>query len=147
MVDNKQMEQRKSNLQPSSLSPDLMIDKTDRKNTDLKASKSSGRPSIQTDLNYHSLLTQHIKTAFPNIGELTPDMLKNFSIPQKLLQQQSKIQKNNKDAQKKKEPKVFKRQSYHIAVAYDIYLKKMRESNKQETDPTLPAMRLKIAQK
>lgn len=41
--------------------------------------------------------------------------------------------------------KIFKRSAYHVAIAYHIYIKKMREKGAQgsEIDPTYSARKLR----
>jgi len=55
--------------------------------------------------------------------------------------------KNSKSKDNKEDFKPFKRQSYHVAISYYIYLKnyKGNNSNSNEIDPTYPARKMKEA--
>jgi len=40
---------------------------------------------LDTDLNYHNAINEHLKNSYPNIKALSPDMLKELSIPTEML--------------------------------------------------------------
>lgn len=44
---------------------------------------------------------------------------------------------------RKDDNKIFKRASYHVAIAYHIFLKRMSEKGSKNIDPTSSARRLK----
>jgi hypothetical protein len=47
----------------------------------------------------------------------------------------------------KDELKPFKRQSYHVAIAYHIHLRRMKNSGRTgDLDPTIPARKLRESQ-
>jgi hypothetical protein len=78
------------------------------------------------DQDYHGMLSEHVRSAYPNISNVSADMLRGLDIPRQLL-------------------KPFKRQSYHVAIAYHIHLKRIRTANPSATeiDPTYPARKLR----
>lgn len=104
---------------------------------------------METDLSYHHALNEHVKSAYPNINALSADMLRELSIPTEMLQKQlgsrpkcKEEKKGNKPA--KDENKPFKRQSYHIAIAYHIHLKEVKTTKSAEyMDPTFAARKLR----
>jgi hypothetical protein len=53
--------------------------------------------SLETDLNYHNALNEHVKNTYPNINALSPDMLKELSIPTDMLQKQNMSRSKVKD--------------------------------------------------
>lgn len=85
-------------------------------------------------------------------------MLRGLDIPRQLLQGQNgkgKGRDDRKGTQAKggrglgrEELKPFKRQSYHVAIAYHIHLKRIRSLNPSaaEIDPTYPARKLRESQ-
>lgn len=73
-------------------------------------------------------------------------MLRELSIPTEMLQKQGRKGKEEKKSSRsgKEETKPFKRQSYHVAIAYHIHLKQVRESRPAEyVDPTYAARKLR----
>lgn len=104
---------------------------------------------METDLNYHNALNEHLKNTYPNINAISPDMLRELSIPTDVLQRQQASKPKLKEDKKvgklgKEENKPFKRQSYHIAIAYHIHLKQVKSSKPQEfLDPTYAARKLR----
>ncbi len=50
-------------------------------------------PSLETDMNYHHALNEHVKNAYPNINTLSADMLRDLSIPTEMLQKQGRKSK------------------------------------------------------
>lgn len=132
--------------------------------SDSKPSRTDGKPrstkqpknthqlaaSLETDLTYHHALNEHVKNAYPNINSLSPDMLRDLSIPTEILSKppvarpKAKEEKRTVVKAAKDENKPFKRQSYHVAIAYHIHLKQVKMSKTVEyVDPTYPARRLK----
>lgn len=90
-------------------------------------------------------------------------MLKGLDIPRQLLEQQNLGQKSKKEDKgkssqllknmktgkdSKDDLKPFKRQSYHVAIAYHIHLKRIKNSNptSSDIDPTYPARKLRESQ-
>lgn len=72
-----------------------------------------------------------MKNTYPNINDLSADMLRELSIPTDMLQKQPTSRSKAKDEKKvnkpvKDENKPFKRQSYHIAIAYHIHIKQVK---------------------
>lgn len=57
--------------------------------------------TLETDLSYHNALNEHVKNAYPNINALSPDMLRELSIPTEIL---------NRQQTSKQKPKEEKRQ-------------------------------------
>lgn len=138
------------------------IEPKNAKNDSKKTGTSSklSNLNIQTDLEYHHMLNQHIRLAYPNISNITTDMLKGLDIPRQLLEQQNLIAKSKEKDEKSKlihslkqikakqvrqDLKPFKRQSYHVAIAYHIHLKNSKNANKNsnEIDPTFYAKKLR----
>ena len=128
---------------------------------------SKGQSSIsglQPDMHYHALLNEHIRSAYPNISNISPDMLKTLDLPKQLIDAQSTNGKHRQKEEKSKVPqllrsikggkegkeelKPFKRQSYHVAIAYHIYLKRIKSTNPSpnEIDPTYAARKLRESQ-
>jgi hypothetical protein len=77
-------------------------------------------------------------------------MLRQLSIPTEFLSKNSaphpKVKEDKKPMSKpsKEESKPFKRQSYHVAIAYHIHLKQVKTNKSVEyVDPTYPARRLR----
>lgn len=76
-------------------------------------------------------------------------MLRELSIPTDMLQKQANSRSKSKEEKKgtkisKDENKPFKRQSYHIAIAYHIHLKYVRTNKPPEyLDPTYAARKLR----
>lgn len=106
--------------------------------------------TLETDLNYHNALNEHVKNAYPNINALSPDMLRELSIPTEILGRQQVPRARGKEEKKaggvrgKEENKPFKRQSYHVAIAYHIHLKQVKNNKSVEyVDPTYPARKLR----
>lgn len=60
------------------------------KNRNSRAPKSNQQlaASLETDLSYHNALNEHVKNAYPNINALSPDMLRELSIPTEILNKQ-----------------------------------------------------------
>lgn len=54
--------------------------------------------SIESDLSYHTMLGQHIRSNLPDSRNLSPEMLMQLQLPSKELLEQSKA----KDTDKKK---------------------------------------------
>ncbi len=117
-------------------------------------------PSIQEDLDYHNMINEHIRSACPNFSNLSPDMLKGLDIPKQLLERNNptskpkhkeeraknnQILKNGRVSKDSKEElKPFKRQSYHVAIAYHIHIEKLKNaSGGKDIDPTLAARKLR----
>jgi hypothetical protein len=104
---------------------------------------------LETDLSYHNALNEHVKNAYPNINALSADMLRELSIPTEMLQRQGAGKGKGKEEKKagrvgREESKPFKRQSYHIAIAYHIHLKQVRNTKAAEyVDPTYAARKLR----
>lgn len=105
--------------------------------------------ALETDLSYHNAINEHVKNTYPNINSISPDMLRELSIPTEILSKPP-VPRPKKDEKKtgarggKEENKPFKRQSYHVAIAYHIHLKQVKVSKTVEyVDPTFPARRLK----
>lgn len=91
-------------------------------------------------------------------------MLKGLDIPKQLLESQNgtsksrpkedkskgqQLLRNIKTGKESKEDlKPFKRQSYHVAIAYHIHLKRIKNINPSATeiDPTYPARKLRESQ-
>ena len=114
-------------------------------------------PSIESDLSYHTMLGKHIRSNLPDSKNLSPEMLMQLQLPSKELLEQNK----GKDSDKKKkgsglndlkrptereELKPFKRQSYHVAIAYHIFLKQIKAGpnpSPRDIDPTYNARRLR----
>jgi hypothetical protein len=120
--------------------------------------KTTVSSSLQLDQDYHGMLSDHIRTAYPNITHLTPEMLRSLEVPKQLLQQngkskgregRSKDGKEMKGVKKGDELKPFKRQSYHVAIAYHIHLKRIRSTNPNaaDIDPTYPARKMRESQR
>lgn len=107
--------------------------------------------TLETDLSYHNALNEHVKNAYPNINALSPDMLRELSIPTEILNKQQAPRPKAKEEKKpvqvkigKDETKPFKRQSYHVAIAYHIHLKQVKNTKSVEyVDPTFPARKLR----
>jgi uncharacterized protein YbbK (DUF523 family) len=59
------------------------------------------------DQDYHGMLSDHIRTAYPNISNLSPEMLRGLEIPRQLLQGLNGKSKT-KDLGKSKEGKEVK---------------------------------------
>jgi hypothetical protein len=53
--------------------------------------------SIQMDLDYHGMLNEHIRSAYPNISNISPEMLKGLEIPRQLLEHQIHSRPKGKD--------------------------------------------------
>ena len=85
-------------------------------------------------------------------------MLKELAIPTELLNKnpnkskgkeekkviQGLTKQNLAGKQGKEDNKPFKRQSYHVAIAYHIHLKQVKNNKSVEfVDPTYPARRLR----
>ena len=77
-------------------------------------------------------------------------MLRELSIPTEILSKpstskpQKEVKKGGTKGGKGEENKPFKRQSYHVAIAYHIHLKQVKTTRTVEyVDPTFPARRLK----
>jgi hypothetical protein len=76
-------------------------------------------------------------------------MLRELSIPTDMLQKQAGSRSKCKEDKKgnktsKDESKPFKRQSYHIAIAYHIHLKHVKTTKPAEyVDPTYAARKLR----
>lgn len=100
------------------------------------------------------MLNEHVRNAYPNISNVSADMLKGLDIPRHLLQAKNKGKEDKKGGQaskngkSKEELKPFKRQSYHVAIAYHIHLKRIKTANPNPTeiDPTYPARKLREMQ-
>jgi hypothetical protein len=84
-------------------------------------------------------------------------MLRGLDIPRQLMQSQNGKGKGKeerrgsaagKNGKGKEELKPFKRQSYHVAIAYHIHLKRIKSTNPSSTeiDPTFPARKLRESQ-
>jgi hypothetical protein len=131
------------------------------------AGGSKGQISIsglQPEMHYHALLNEHIRSAYPNISNISPDMLKTLDLPKQLLDAQNTNGKHRQKEEKSKVPqllrsikggkegkeelKPFKRQSYHVAIAYHIHLKRIKTTNPSpnEIDPTYAARKLRESQ-
>lgn len=76
-------------------------------------------------------------------------MLRELAIPTDVLQKQAGLKQKSKEEKKgnkttKDESKPFKRQSFHLAVAYHIHLKQVRDIKPPEyVDPTYAARKLR----
>jgi hypothetical protein len=76
-------------------------------------------------------------------------MLRELSIPTDMLQKQAGSRSKSKEEKKgtktsKDENKPFKRQSYHIAIAYHIHLRQVKSTKPPEyVDPTYAARKLR----
>lgn len=78
------------------------------------------------------------------MSNVSPDMLKGLSIPTDILTKQARKTKDDKKQKGKEENKPFKRQSYHVAIAYHIHLKQVKINKAVELmDPTFAAKRLR----
>ena len=56
--------------------------------------------TLETDLNYHNALNEHVKYAYPNINALSPDMLRELSIPTEILGKQQVPRARGKEEKK-----------------------------------------------
>lgn len=110
------------------------------------------------------MLGDHIRNAYPNISSISPEMLKTLDLPKppteghnghsksRLKEERSKgpqLLRNIKGGREGKEDlKPFKRQSYHVAIAYHIHLKRIKSASPSpsEIDPTYPARKLRESQ-
>ena len=85
-----------------------------------------------------------MRQAFPNIQEVSTDMLRGLAIPSRMTQQPSPARPPRREKEREK-GKIFKRQSYHLAVAYQIHVNRCIE-NGVDSDPTLAARRMRAGQ-
>lgn len=110
------------------------------------------------------MLSDHIRSAYPNISTISPDMLKTLDLPKPSTQPHNGHSKPRAKEERSKAPqllrsikggregkedlKPFKRQSYHVAIAYHIHLKRIKSTNPSpsEIDPTYPARKLRESQ-
>lgn len=117
--------------------------KTEVKKTNQNSrSQPNINPNIQADLDYHTMINEHIRNAYPNINSFSPDMLKTLDIPKQLFEHPNGLSKGKKKEGKnnpilknigvgkdtKQELKPFKRQSYHVAIAYHIHIKRLKNN-------------------
>ena len=83
-------EEKQEILQHSDPKPELPKDRNDDPKPERgvrRLGEGRGRGSrhhIQPDIDYHTQLTDHIKHAFPNQAEVTPDLLRGLNIPPKI---------------------------------------------------------------
>ena len=82
--------------------------------------------SLEDDRKFQNSITEHLKNVYPNINSVSPDMLKGLSIPTEILTKQARKAREQKKQKTKDENKPFKRQSYHVAIAYHIHLKQVK---------------------
>jgi hypothetical protein len=116
--------------------------------------------SLQQGQYLHNALDSHIRSAYPSLSSVSPEMLKGMDIPKQLLgpQQKSRLEEEKAKGQhprgvkgvreKREDLKPFKRQSYHVAIAYHIHIKRIKTANPSATeiDPTYPARKLRESQ-
>lgn len=104
------------------------------------------------------MLGQHIRSSLPDSKNLSAEMLMQLGLPSKQTIEQSKSREGDKKKkgvsgvqnrlvrQSGAELKPFKRQSYHVAIAYHIYLKQIKmvgPLSPRDIDPTYNARRLR----
>lgn len=53
------------------------------------AGKATVSSSLQMDQDYHGMLSEHVRSAYPNISNVSADMLRGLDIPRQLLQGQN----------------------------------------------------------
>ena len=98
------------------------------------------------------------------MSSISADMLKTLDLPKQLLEAHNGSAKHRQKEEKLKVPqllssikggregkeelKPFKRQSYHVAIAYHIHLKRIKSTNPSpnEIDPTYAARKLRESQ-
>lgn len=105
-------------------------------------------------MRYHAQLNDYIKQNYPD-GNLSPEMLAKLAIPKGPVEGQTqpktktekKKQVIHQVPQKeiKEDLKPFKRQAYHVAIAYHIYLRSLKKGGSEagHIDPTYNARKLR----
>lgn len=72
--------------------------KTDaKKNSTNTRSQPNINANIQADLDYHTIINEHIRSVYPNISNLSPDLLKSIDIPKHLLDSHASSKGKQKD--------------------------------------------------
>lgn len=127
-----------------------------RKGEGMKRGTMGLPPSIESDLSYHAMLGQHIRAVLPDSRNLSPEALMKLGVPGKEVLELGRAKEEKKKRaggveakglrESREELKPFKRQSYHVAIAYHIYLKQIKSSENPSVhaiDPTYNARRLR----
>lgn len=83
-----------------------------------------------TDLNHQSI-NEHLKITYFNINTIPQDLLRQLAPQNFLLQKQSESKSKSKEEKKenktkKDQEKPFKRQAYHIGIAYHLHIKQVK---------------------
>ncbi len=112
--------------------------------------------SIESDLSYHTMLGQHIRSSLPDSRNLSPQALMQLGLPPKETLEKLKVRENGGKkktgtgqkvgSKESNDLKPFKRQSYHVAIAYHIYMRQVKEGsnpNATNIDPTFNARKLR----
>ncbi len=100
--------------------------------------RNNQTPGTNAANTYEGQLNNHVRNNFPG-ARGTGDIFKDMRIPTVM----TEIRERQTEYRPRQENKPFKRQSYHVAIAYHIHIKSLRGKDDPRLDPTWAAKEMR----